>query len=157
MCTIVSIWVTFSGRSGICAKYENFGGGNAAERGTDTENGWVRSTHFSSVFRIVLDGSSDQPRQPVRPLIVGLSHIFVPPWQSPNLNNHRGNCKVGHRNQLRAIAGPWLNRPHGGVCSGSKANPGTLHDLGPLVSLKKTLRSPERASYGQQATCRRTS
>jgi hypothetical protein len=29
---------------------ENFGGGNIAERGTDVEKGWVRSTHFSSVF-----------------------------------------------------------------------------------------------------------
>jgi hypothetical protein len=36
--------------SGICAKYENLGGGNIAERGTEVENGWVRSTHFSSVF-----------------------------------------------------------------------------------------------------------
>jgi hypothetical protein len=50
MCTIVSIWVILRGLSGICAKYENFGGGNMAERGTEVENGWVRSTHFSSVF-----------------------------------------------------------------------------------------------------------
>jgi hypothetical protein len=50
MCTIVSIWVTFRGLSGICAKYENLGGGNIAERGTEVENGWVRSTHFSSVL-----------------------------------------------------------------------------------------------------------
>jgi hypothetical protein len=39
MFTIVSIWVTFRSLSGICGKYENFGGGNIAERGTEGENG----------------------------------------------------------------------------------------------------------------------
>src|SRR5262245_51646568 len=78
MCTIVSMWVTFRGLSGICAKYENLGGGNNAERGTEGENGWVRSTHFSSVCGAVLGGRSNHPRQPVRPLAVGLSHIFDP-------------------------------------------------------------------------------
>jgi hypothetical protein len=78
MWTIVSMWVTFTGVSGICAKYENLGGGNNAERGTEGENGCVRSIQFSSPFRAVLDGTLIQPRQPVRPLIVGLSHIFIP-------------------------------------------------------------------------------
>ena len=49
-----------------------------AERGTEVENGWVRSTHFSSVCGAVVDGRSSHPRQPVRPLAVGLSHVFDP-------------------------------------------------------------------------------
>ena len=63
MWTIVSMWVTFRGLSGICAKYENLGGGNNAERGTEGENG-VRKVDPVLITRSSCSGRKNKPAAP---------------------------------------------------------------------------------------------
>ena len=105
-----------------------------AERGTEVENGWVRSTHFSSVRGAVVDGRSSHPRQPVRPLAVGLSHIFDPlvaTYQAYHVDHDRQRQQRqdhhdGHRPSITAAKFPSFNGSLTG-CEHHRSRPsGTL-------------------------------
>lgn len=65
----------FSGFSGMDANMLMTGGTNIAERGTFSENRWVRSTHVFPEEGVDRLGASSHPTQPDRGSDDGTSHI----------------------------------------------------------------------------------
>jgi len=77
-----------------------------AERGTEVENGWVRSTHFSSECGAVLDGRSNHPRQPCDLWQLGF-HTFstLSVGNLPSLSIFLGKRRSSRRRSGRLFSG----------------------------------------------------